>query len=191
MEREVLTGNVLDIGNENHGIVYSLYKHYNDDAAIEYVSGKEGSRELVKNSYDTCILLFSLGNIWLRPNKRRLISDIYDYLKEKGVIYIWDMDKPLNKYFNASIEVVLPNNKIKLFKLSEFNLLKDSSKENVLKLLKDYFEIIDFKHSNNIYYIKAQKKGRKPNEGSIGRNKFKVYTQQLGHKVSKSLHKRT
>lgn len=189
MQREVLTGNVLDIGEENHGIIYSIYKQYNDDATLEYVSGKEEKNEIKKNSYDTCIMLFSLKNIWLKTNKKRFIKEVVEFLKDNGVVHIWDIDKPYNKSLSCSINVVLPENKTKVIKIKDLNIFKDTSKESVLKLLKDYFEVIDFKCSDNIYYIKAKKKGSTINETTTNRNKFKVRAQQLGNKVFKGLHR--
>lgn len=189
MQREVLTGNVLDIGDENNGIIYNIYKHYNEDASLEYVSCNEEQGEIEKNSYDTCIMLFSLRNIWLKKRKKRFIMEISEFLKENGVIHIWDIDKPYNKALKCRIQVLLPEDKTKIININELNIFKDTSKESVLKLIKYYFEVIDFKCSDNIYYIKAKKKGSTIDEASTSWNKFKVYTQQLSNKIFKGLHK--
>lgn len=189
LQREVLTGNVLDIGNENNGVIYSIYKHYNDEATLDYISGREEKKEIEKNSYDTSILLFSLRNIWFKNNKKRFIKEVHEFLKKDGIIHIWDIDKPYNKALRCSIKVLLPENKMKIINVKELNLFKDNSKESILKLLKDYFEVIDFKCSDNIYYIKAKKKGSTIDEASSSRNKFKVRTQQFGNKILKGIYK--
>jgi|GEM_PF-714063 len=189
MEREVLTGNVLDIGDKNQGIIYSIFKHYNEDASLEYVTGKEEKNEIQENSYDSCIMLFSLRDIWIKKNKKKFIKEIHKFLKDAGVIHIWDIDKPYLKFSKCSIKILLPEEKTKIINIRELNILKDTSKDSVLKLLKDYFEVIDFKCSDNIYYIKAKKKGCSINETTTSGNKFKICTQQFSNKILKSLHK--
>lgn len=189
MQREVFTGNVLDIGDENHGIIYNIFKHYNEDATLEYVSCRDENSVIEKNSYDNCIMLFSLSDIWLKTNKKEFIKEVHKFLKDTGIIHIWDIDKPYLKPLKCSIKILLPEEKIKIINIKEFNVFKDTSKESVLKLIKDYFEVIDFKCSDNIYYIKAKKKGSTVNEISTGGNKFKVRTQQFSNKIFKSLHK--
>lgn len=189
MEREVLTGNVLDIGDKNQGVIYSIFKHYNEEAALEYVTSREDGKEIQENSYDSCIMLFSLRNIWLKKSKREFIKEIHKFLKDAGIIHIWDIDKPYLKLSKCNIKIMLPEEKVKIINIRELNLLKDTSKNGTLKLLEDYFEVIDFKCSDNIYYIKAKKKGCSINETTTSGNKFKVYTQQLSNKISKSFHK--
>ncbi|MBV7273245.1 class I SAM-dependent methyltransferase [Clostridiaceae bacterium UIB06] len=158
MEREIFRGNILDIGMENQGIFYNIYKKYNDDINVEYISGKEGKKNIHENFYDSCILFFSLNSIWLKNRKRDLIKDIYKYLNKDGIIYIWDIDKGYGKIFNGHIKIVIPGSKIKHMDIKELNILKDISKENTITLLENYFDILDSKSSDGIYYIKARKK---------------------------------
>ncbi|ERI90131.1 hypothetical protein HMPREF1982_04071 [Clostridiales bacterium oral taxon 876 str. F0540] len=191
MQNEIFTGNVLDIGTDNYGIIYSLYKQYNDEGSVEYVHGKEEKNFIAKDEYDNCIMLFSLRNIWLKNKKKYFLKDISSFLRENGVLHIWDIDKGYSKIFRANIKVMVSERKLKDIKISDFNALKDNSKESTIKLLKDYFEIIDLKASDNIYYIKAKKKSPKPseavieepmmkgsnsNEGSSSSGKFKVHS---------------
>lgn len=203
MQQEVFTGNVLDIGADNYGIIYSLYKQYNDGAAIEYVHGREERGLIEKGSYDSCILLFSLNNLWLKFNKRKFIKDISEYLKQNGVLHIWDIDKGYSKFFKAKIKILLPDKKIKEINITDANIFKDTSKESTLKMLKQFFEIIDLKSSDNIYYIKARKlsadytkqhedraeKGSTDVKNSTSWNKLKVCSQQFSNKILKSLYK--
>lgn len=158
MEKEVFRGNVLDVGLENYGIVYNIYKQYNDDVNVEYVSGKEDQKNIKEEFYDSCILLFSFSSIWLKTNKKKFVKDIYRYLAKDGLLYIWDIDKGYRKVFNSLVKILVPERKLKEIKLRDLNVFKDNSKENTIKLLKDYFDILDLKSSDGIYYMKARKK---------------------------------
>jgi hypothetical protein len=59
---------------------------------------------------------------------------------------------------------MLDERKLKEIIMDDFNLAKNNSKESTIKLLQEYFEIIDLKASDNIYYIKAKKKNLKTKE---------------------------
>lgn len=158
MEKEIFRGNVLDIGLENYGIVYNIYKQYNDNINVEYVSGKEEKENIKEDFYDSCIMLFSFSSLWLKRDKKIFIKDIYRYLSKDGLLYIWDIDKGYRKMFNSVVKILAPERKLKQIKMRDLNIFKDSSKESSIKLLKEYFEILDLKASDGIYYIKARKK---------------------------------
>lgn len=158
MEKEIFRGNILDIGFKNYGVVYNIYKEYNDDDNIEYVSGKEEKESIKENFYDSCIILFSFSSIWLKMNKKNFIKDIYRYLTKDGLLYIWDIDKGYGKIFKSCIKISIPGRRLREIKVRDLNILKNNTKENTLKLLKNNFEILDLKASNGIYYIKAKKK---------------------------------
>ena len=205
MQNEVFTGNILDVGMDNYGIIYNVYKQYNEEAAVDYVHGKNEKRFLEKEGYDSCIMLFSLKNIWLKMNKKNFFRELSSFLKDDGVVHIWDIDKGYSKIFNAKIKILLPERSIKEIVVTDVNPLKDTSKESTIKLLEQYFEIIDLKASDNIYYIKARKKklaseiknnteaitkGSSSNENITGSSKFKIHSQQLSSKILESIHKR-
>jgi hypothetical protein len=63
MQHEIFTGNILDIGMDNYGIIYNLYKQYNEEAAIDYVNGKDEKIYIEKGDYDSCVMLFSLNKL--------------------------------------------------------------------------------------------------------------------------------
>lgn len=196
MQHEIFKGNVLDIGLDSYGIIYSIYKQYNDEAAIDYIDGAEEKSFIEKESYDSCVMFFSLNNLWSKFNKKNLIKDIYSFLKEDGEINIWDIDKGYIKTINTKIKVLLPENKTKEINITDFNVLKDCSLSSVKKLLNEYFEIIDLKCTDNIYYIKGRKrslidvkKGSKTNESSVSSSKLKIRTQQFSSKVLKRIYK--
>ena len=158
LEKEIFRGNILDVGLDNYGVVYNIYKQYHDNVNVEYISGKEEVGSLKEEFYDSCILFFSFSSIWLRINKRKFIRDIYRYLNKDGLLYIWDIDKGYRKVFNATVKIVIPEGKLRQIKLRDLNVFKDTSKQNTIKLLEEYFNIIDMKSSDGIYYIKARKK---------------------------------
>lgn len=158
LEKEVFSGNVLDIGFENCGIVYDLCKNIDDDIAVDYVNGKDGRNNIEKNFYDSCVLFFSLYNMVNKKSRKLLIKEIYDFISSDGILHLWDIDKPRFKILNMKLKIVVPNKKMKTVQIKALNPLNDVSYENTMKILKPYFNIIDLKHSNDIYYIKAQKK---------------------------------
>lgn len=173
LEEEIFKGNLLDIGMENYGIMYNAYKQLNDEVSIDYVSGREEECVIRHDYYDNCILLFSLNKILLKKNKRKLIQEIYKYLKIDGNLYIWDIDKGSKKTCNCNIKIETPDKKIKEIIIKDMNIFKDNSKKNTLNLLKSYFEVIDFKEKNGLYYIRATKIERKKgaNESGVGCSK--------------------
>ncbi|EKO1912481.1 class I SAM-dependent methyltransferase [Clostridium botulinum] len=158
MENEIFRGNLLDVGTDNYGIIYNIYKQYNEDSNLEYISGAEEKENIKEGYYDNCILLFSFSNIFFKKNRMSLIRDIYRYLKEGGNVYIWDIDKKLKETFNGKIKILLPGEKVKNISIKDLNLLKDSSIDTTIKLLDPYFEIKDLKSSDGVYYIKGKKK---------------------------------
>lgn len=158
LEKEIFRGNILDVGLDNYGVVYNIYKQYYDDVNVEYISGKEEIGALREGFYDSCILFFSFSSIWFKMKKRKFIKDIYRYLNKDGLLYIWDIDKGYRKIFNATVKIVIPERKLRQIKLRDLNVFKDTSKQNTIKLLEEYFDIIDIKSSDGIYYIKSRKK---------------------------------
>jgi hypothetical protein len=158
MENEIFRGNLLDVGTDNYGIIYNIYKQYNEDSNLQYINGAEEKENIKEGYYDNCILLFSFSNIFFKKNRMNLIRDIYLYLKEGGNVYIWDIDKKIKETFNGKIKILLPGEKIKEISIKDLNILKDSSMDTTVKLLSPYFEIQDLKSSDGVYYIKGTKK---------------------------------
>ena len=154
LEKEIFKGNLLDIGFSNQGIIYNICKQYIDDrSCIEYVEGKKDKLKIKEGSYDTCVLFFTLSGIKLTESKKRLVKDIYKFLKEDGLLYIWDIDKGFLKTFNSKINILLPDKSTKTINLRDLNIFKNSNKENTMKILKPYFKITTLKSSDNIYYL--------------------------------------
>jgi hypothetical protein len=171
LEKEIFKGNLLDIGFSNHGIIYNIYKQYSDEScSVEYIEGKEEKRKIEEGVYDVCALFLTLIDIKLSQNKIKLIKDIYKYLKDDGLLYIWDIDKGFAKISNFRIKIVLPDKNTKQINLRDLNLFKNSSKENTLKILQPYFEVLTLKNSDNIYYMICKKKGKSEDESNTSRD---------------------
>jgi ubiquinone/menaquinone biosynthesis C-methylase UbiE len=171
LEKEIFKGNILDIGFSNHGIIYNIYKQYiDDDTSIEYLEGKEEKLRIEKEQYDVCALFLTLSDMNSTFTRKKLIKDIYNFLKSDGLLYIWDIDKGFAKIFSSIIKIVLPDKSTKQISLRDFNIFKNSSKENTIKILQDYFEILTLKNSDNIYYMICKKKGKSEDESNPSRN---------------------
>ena len=171
LEKEIFKGDLLDIGFSNHGIIYNIYKQYTDDSRdIEYIEGKEEKIRIEEGKYDTCALFLTLSNIKSTYSKSKLIRDIYKYLKEDGLLYIWDIDKGFVKIFNSRIKIVLPDKSAKQIYLRDLNIFKNSSKENTMKILQPYFEVLTLKNSDNIYYMICKRRGKTKDESDVSRH---------------------
>jgi len=171
LEKEIFKGNILDIGFSNHGIIYSIYKQYIEpSSSVDYIEGKDEKEEIKEGVYDVCALFFTLSDIKFSQNKRKLVQDIYKYLKNDGLLYIWDVDKGFAKIFNSKIKIVLPDKNTKQIYQRDLNVFKNSSKENTIKILQPYFEILTLKNSDNVYYMICKKKGKSKDESNVSRN---------------------
>jgi len=155
LENENLPGNVLDVGFDNYGITYNIFKNDYDEISVDYIEGKNEKEKIEIDFYDCCIVFFALSNIWLKRNREKVMRDLSKYIKKDGSIYIWDMDKPFGKTFKNRLKVIVPGGEIKIIKLKEYNMLKDTSFTSTSKIVEKYFEIIDCKRSDDIYCIKA------------------------------------
>lgn len=167
---ENFSGNVLDIGFYNYGIIYKIYKCGNEDFEIEYINGKKEEDSIKENYYDICILFLSLSSIILNVNKKTFIEDVIKYLKEDGYIYIWDIDKKRGEILNENIKILEPNEKVKEFCIKDYNVFKDNSETFVIDIISEYFDIMYAKRLNKGFCIKAHKKRRNKNESDTCRN---------------------
>jgi len=159
LEHENLRGNVLDIGFSNYGITYSLFKNGYDEVSVDYLSGRVDKKKIENNFYDSCVVFFSLSEIWLKFNRKRILADIAKNIKSDGILYIWDVDKHYGKIFNGTLKIILPGKQFKNIKIKDYNFAKDASFLSTIKILEKDFEIIDYKCSDNIYCIKGKKRG--------------------------------
>jgi ribosomal protein S8 len=157
LETELLEGNVLDVGVDNKGIVYQMCKSSEDELSVDYIEKDKDEKYKNEGFYDTAVLFFTI-NKFNFIHKKKLLGEIYEYLKEEGEIKIWDVDKNNRTPARVNLKVLLPGKKEKKLRIRDFNIVKDSSKESIIKLLAVKFDIIEMRTTNNIYYIKGRKK---------------------------------
>ncbi|CAG7840212.1 hypothetical protein Z959_04865 [Clostridium novyi B str. ATCC 27606] len=160
MKDQIFLGDILDIGSDNYGVIYKIYKNNNSDFNVEYLDNKEQFNEIKHSSYDTCVMFLSFSSIVLKSNKKKFMKKIYDYLKEDGIVYIWDIDKGYGRIFNNKIKVTMLNDVEKEINFKEFNILKNSSLNSIKDVLNNFFDIIESRCLNRVYYIKARKRRR-------------------------------
>jgi hypothetical protein len=159
LEKEIFRGNILDVGMDNSGIIYNVYKYYDEDLDVDYLEGKEDNEILKSEYYDACILFFSLHNIFNLNKKKKLINNISQCLRENGYMYIWDVDKKPLKSLKTNVKVSLPDKSLKNLKVSCSNPFTNNSKEKIMNMVKDSFEVLDAKHSDDIFSIVCKKRG--------------------------------
>lgn len=153
----VFSGNMFDVGFDNYGIIYNIFKSTNKDTEVEYFSGGNLDKNIKKNSYDNCCLFFSLYKFKSAKQKTKLLNEIYDYLKRDGLIYIWDIDEKNKNFYNIDVKVKLSSTNIKNFNIRNFNVFHNNGMEKTIDLLNIQFKILDTKKRDGVYYIKAQK----------------------------------
>lgn len=152
-------GDLLDVGFNNYGVIYNIYKQNNDTIDINYIN--EDKKSLANERlYGSCTLFFALSGIMLKMRRKILLAKIYDAMKDNGEIHVWDIDKGYLKTFNKKINVHMPDNKSKEIYIKDFNILKDTSQKVTIDIISKWFDIIDMKAWEGLYYIKAQKKRR-------------------------------
>jgi len=175
-ENLVFRGNLLDIGFDKLGIIYSIYKENNDKYQVEYVNEIKEVENQNKEYYDNCTVFFSFSKIKGNKEKKYLINKISDNLKTAGNLFIWDINKRKGHLFFKFITVLLPKGKIARFRATSLELLNDCCTETISKLLEEKFDIQNIVLSDELYYITAKKKGIINGESTFSGNKFKVYT---------------
>ena len=156
LEDVILQGDILDVGEKNLGIIYSISKEAKEELSLDYVSN-DTKIELKNVKYDACTFFFDLNKIWTSLEKEKLIKEVSSYIKEYGEIFIWDINKERGKVFNNKIKVILPNEKIKEFTFRNLNPLLSSNVEEIKKILEKYFKIEETKAWEDVFYIKGQK----------------------------------
>jgi hypothetical protein len=159
LEDIILKGDILDVGEKNLGIIYSISKEAEEELSLDYVSG-ESKMELKDRKYDACTFFFELNKLWTNLEKEKLIREVSAYLNEFGEIYIWDINKERGKVFNNKVKVILGNGKIKEFIFKNLNLISSSNVEEIKKIIEKYFEIEETKAWEDVFFIKGKKLSR-------------------------------
>lgn len=159
LEDIILKGDILDVGEKNLGVIYSISKEVEEELSLDYVS-RESKIELKDRKYDACTFFFELNKLWTSLEKERLIKEVSSYLNEFGEIYIWDINKERGKVFNNKVKVILPNGKIKEFIFKNLNVLLSSNLEEIKKILEKHFDIEETKEWEDVFFIKGKKLNR-------------------------------
>ena len=149
-------GDVLDFGGVGSGVIYNISKKADDEMAIDIVEGKSVPEV---NSYDTVVIFFLLSKFFSKVERKKIVIEAYKYLKDFGELYIWDINKQKGKVFSNRIRAIINRDNIREFVIREFNPLKESNMDETKKNLENYFKIVDTKKWEDIYFIKAIKKG--------------------------------
>ena len=65
LEKVNINGDVLDVGENNLGIIYNLTKEVQEEMSLDYVND-ETKVELRNSAYDACTFFFELNNLILQ-----------------------------------------------------------------------------------------------------------------------------
>lgn len=152
-----LSGDVIEISSNNYNIIYNNYKKNNKNYEIEYIFNKNKRELLTNNSYDICIVFFTLKDIFLKHSKKNIINKIYDILRDNGKLYIWDINKQYFKIANNNIDLVISQSVIKSIKVKSYNIFMDNSCNTIIKIIKQKFNIVNVECRDGIFFIIAQK----------------------------------
>ncbi|MEQ8154540.1 MAG: hypothetical protein ABRQ25_06615 [Clostridiaceae bacterium] len=175
-----LRGDILDIGNDNNGVIYNIKKYSDIEIVVDCVS-EPG--EITNSNYDICIMFFTLGKINNNKMRQELIEQIYPFLREDGELYVWDIYKKKNEIYNKKIRVIMPGEKIKEFFMRDGNLLKEWTADIAKKNLEQSFDVLETKEWEDIFFIKLKKKGRETNEDFTDSNQLEIHSQQSGREI--------
>ena len=152
-----IKGDILDVAKGNIGIIYNISKETEEELSIDYIDA-DNKNILRRREYDACTFFFNINSIWGIKKRESLFKEVYTYLKETGEIYIWDINKERGNFIDNKVEVVLPRNKVKSIVLKNYNPLITCSFEEVKKILEKYYEIVETKMWEDVFFIKGIKK---------------------------------
>ncbi len=150
-------GDILDVSNEDLGVIYNMYKDIEEELSIDYVDDNT-KRVLKGRKYDACTFFFSLNKIWSLRGRDTVLKEVTSYLNTNGKIFFWDINKPKYKTVNNNIKILMPSGKIKGGNITNYNPLCECSYDKMLKLLKKYYIIEETKVWNEMFFIQGKKK---------------------------------
>ncbi|WP_139905218.1 hypothetical protein [Clostridium thermarum] len=170
MQNLKLKGDVIDIGVKNYGIIYKICRQNDDEVAVEYLMDEE--KDLIEREYyHTAVLFFTLSPLSSAGKRRKLIKELYKYIRDCGEIIIWDINKAMGRLVDLRVEVLLSENETQTIKINNFNPIKQLSLSQVKKIINPYFEVTEEKQGKEIFFLRAKRKntrrGKKKDESSI------------------------
>lgn len=83
LEKVNISGDVLDVGEKNLGIIYNLTKEAQEEMSLDYVNS-ESKIQLKNREYDACTFFFELNKVWTSIEKEKIIKEVYKYIKLGG-----------------------------------------------------------------------------------------------------------
>lgn len=156
LEDVAIHGDIIDVGENNLGIIYNISKEAENELSLDYVNN-DTKTDLQNRKYDAGTFFFELNKLWTAMEKERLIKEISSYIKDFGQIFIWDINKERGKVFNNKIKVILPKGKIKEFTFRNLNILLSSNIDEIKKIIEKYFKIDETKAWEDVFFIKGTK----------------------------------
>ena len=167
-----LKGDVIDVGVKNYGIIYKLCKQYEDEVALEYLMDEE-KMLIEREYYDTAVLFFTLSPLRNAGKRRKLIKEIYQYIRECGEIIIWDINKAIGMAVDLQVEVLMKEKDSQTVNIRSMSPLKTLSLKQVKEIINPFFEVTEEKQGKTIFYLRAVRrgivKGKKKDESIIDR----------------------
>ena len=175
LEKVNIHGDILDVGEQNLGVIYNLTKEAQEEMSLDYVN-EETKVELKNSTYNACTFFFELNKIWTAIEKENIIKEVYKYIKSDGEILVWDINKESGKVFNNKIKVILPKGNIKEFTFKNLNVLTSSNIEETKKILEKYFNIEETKAWEDIFFIRGKKCETNVKEEETNKNEGFTYS---------------
>lgn len=175
MEDVNLKGDILDVGENNLGVIYNLSKEIEEELSLDYVDNQR-KVELQNRKYDACTFFFELNKLWTNTEREKIIRDVCSYIKEDGEILIWDIYKERGRVFNNKIKVILPRESVKEFTFKNMNPFSSSNSDEIKKILEKYFKIEETKSWEDIFFIRGRKLNNKVKEEEISKYEGATYS---------------
>ena len=152
-----IEGDILDISEENGGVIYSISKDIQDEISVDYVD-ESNKKILIGREYDACTFLFNLNKLWSNRKRETLVKEITNYIKKDGKIFLWDINKEMGSKILNKIEIILPNGKVKGGLIKNNNPISSCSFEETIKIIQKYYIIEETKVWKEMFFIKGRKK---------------------------------
>lgn len=152
-----LEGDILDISQENAGVIYSISKDALEELSVDYVD--ESNKNILKErKYDACTFFFTINQIWGSRKRATLVKEVTSYVKEDGRIFLWDVNKELGNRVDNKVEIILPSGEVKSGLLKNNNPISSCSFEEIIKILEKYYIIEDTKVWKEMFFIQGRRK---------------------------------
>jgi hypothetical protein len=103
--------------------------------------------------------------------RRKLLREIYQYIRDCGEIIIWDVNKAIGTVVDLQVEVLMREKETQTVNIRNLNPLKTLSLTQVKEVIRPFFDVTEEKQGKAIFYLRATRrgigKGKKKDESSI------------------------